>query len=161
MRKKGADWECYPSVDPHTSYKRPRVTNKTIRSYRILNNVHSEHDSFDGWTMWNLFIPTLGKRYILPPYVHELENRLGDALFEIMPINANVFPYLGVADLRHDMSYVISTLLVGEKIWFIYPPLAHNLSVMKDAYESIPTLAEHEYRIFKWYKELKDGVTFV
>jgi hypothetical protein len=110
-------------------------------------------------TLWNIEVPDLVSRWTYPTIVTKMTN--GTQLLGQNTITANIFPSGAVADLHHDIGFVPSTLIKGEKLWLVWPPTELNLKALYNAYEASLQSGDSEFRIFKSFESLSDGIVFL
>jgi hypothetical protein len=125
---------------------------------KVVSFAASPTDPCDVNPIWHVEIPCLAARYDPPTIYKSLEQ--ADEVLEEQNILANISPYGCVADLHHDVGFGSSTLVQGEKLWFLYPPSDANLKVLRSAYK-LHTRGMGGDLIFKCYRKLQDGVAFV
>lgn len=131
-----------------------------IERSRLLLDIADEYEDpeIEGFGMWNLYSEEIDDMYLRPRYIEDWINtgqalgpKNGDRKFTI-----NVFAKNGAADLHHDSGYVLSYLVTGSKLWFVYPPTDENMTIMREVYEMEPP--ENSLKFFTVFQRLQGGI---
>lgn len=60
-----------------------------------------------------------------------------DGMLGVSEVSIDVTPADDIQDMQYYDNYTLSTLLTGTKIWFVYPPLQHNLTSLHTEYKAM------------------------